>query len=138
MLNIMYHKMLQYISVALAVLMNSDTATEIDRVLNGQSSIANIAGCYGPRYIGVPVDIGLQRISGDGLGHLLVTVLQPNDAKEELAVVDEIIKLLGSRSSPVIVLDGAMPKGGISETIDGKFGGIYGGGASTKAGSRNG
>ncbi|KAM3540876.1 hypothetical protein ARSEF1564_006232, partial [Beauveria bassiana] len=26
-----------------------------------------------------------------------------------------------------------MPKGGISETIDGKFGGIYGGGASTKA-----
>ncbi|PMB72278.1 Pyruvate decarboxylase isozyme 3 [Beauveria bassiana] len=130
--------MLQYISVALAVLMNSDTAaTEIDRVLN---------------------------------------VLQPNDAKEELAVVDEIIKLLGSRSSPVIVLDGGkclhwgyhctgnvptsrnfakegedlvkllkipyfstgMPKGGISETIDGKFGGIYGGGASTKAGSRNG
>lgn len=57
-------------------------------------------------YIGVPVDIGSQQISGGGLARPLTTALPPNDAEKESAVTAEIIHLLGSRKSPVIVVDG--------------------------------
>ncbi|KIN07253.1 hypothetical protein OIDMADRAFT_36813 [Oidiodendron maius Zn] len=140
----MYHEMTKHITVATTVLDDVNTAaSEIDRVLNV--------------YIGVPVDMGPKLIPSDTLQTRLITSLPLNDDAAESQAVSKIISLLKSRKDPVIVVDGsavrnnvieestaliellnipyfitAMSKGGISERINGKFGGVYGGGASVE------
>lgn len=148
----MYHEMTKHITVATTVLDDVNTAaSEIDRVLNAMLYHSR------PVYIGVPVDMGPKLIPSDTLQTRLITSLPLNDDAAESQAVSKIISLLKSRKDPVIVVDGsavrnnvieestaliellnipyfitAMSKGGISERINGKFGGVYGGGASVE------
>ncbi|KAK9235102.1 thiamine diphosphate-binding protein [Lipomyces kononenkoae] len=145
----MYHEMVRNITVASTILDDPATATaEIDRVLKAMAYFNR------PVYIGVPVDVGPQTIVSRNLETPLPTTLPPNPPELEQSVVDKIVDLLSSRKHPIIVVDGGavrngvieesselikllqipyfvtgMSKGGISEAL-GRFGGVYGGGAS--------
>ncbi|KAJ5613930.1 hypothetical protein N7528_007584 [Penicillium herquei] len=147
----MYQKMVQHITVANTVLTDAKSAaSEIDRVLNALLYYSR------PVYIGIPVDIGPQVICSDLLESPLQVLLPKNESDLEAKAIEEIILLLRSSKQPVILIDGgairhglveestalvellkipyfatAMSKG-FPENLGGKFGGIYGGGASTE------
>ncbi|KAK4979818.1 Pyruvate decarboxylase 1 [Elasticomyces elasticus] len=95
----MYHEMVKKISVDTAVLTDLNTAgSDIDRCLNTMLYESR------PVYIGVPVDMSHQQISGEGLKTPLKRKLPPNDTREEDRVVKEIMSMIKSAKKPVIWL----------------------------------
>ncbi|KAK5709260.1 Pyruvate decarboxylase 1 [Elasticomyces elasticus] len=98
----MYHEMVKKISVDTAVLTDLNTAaSDIDRCLNTMLYESR------PVYIGVPVDMSHQQISGEGLKTPLKRELPPNDKGEEDRVVNEIMSMIKSAKKPVIIMDGS-------------------------------
>ncbi|KAK5735678.1 hypothetical protein LTR17_008029 [Elasticomyces elasticus] len=98
----MYHEMVKKISVATAVLTDLNTiASDIDRCLNTMLYESR------PVYIGVPVDMSHQQISGEGLKTPLKRELPPNDKGEEDRVVKEIMSMIRRAKKPVIIMDGS-------------------------------
>ncbi|KAK4899363.1 Pyruvate decarboxylase 1 [Elasticomyces elasticus] len=93
----MYHEMVKKISVDTAVLTDLNTvASDIDRCLDTMLYESR------PVYIGVPVDMSHQQISGEGLKTPLKRELPPNDKDEEDKVVDEIMSMIRSAKKPVM------------------------------------
>ncbi|KAK5756570.1 Pyruvate decarboxylase 1 [Elasticomyces elasticus] len=98
----MYHEMVKKISVDTAVLTDLNTAaSDIDRCLNTMLYESR------PVYIGVPVDMSHQQISGEGLKTPLRRELPPNDKSEEDKVVKEIMSMIKRAKKPVIIMDGS-------------------------------
>ncbi|KAK3650675.1 Pyruvate decarboxylase 1 [Elasticomyces elasticus] len=98
----MYHEMVKKISVDTAVLTDLNTAgSDIDRCLNTMLYESR------PVYIGVPVDMSHQQISGEGLKTPLKRELPPNDKGEEDKIAKEIMSMIKSAKKPVIIMDGS-------------------------------
>jgi pyruvate decarboxylase len=97
----MYEEMAKQITAATSVLWEADTAcSEIDRLLTTMMQQSR------PVYLGLPLDVGQEPCSDEGLKTPLVTKLTPNDENTERQVIEEIINRLNHAKHPIIIIDG--------------------------------
>ena len=97
----MYHEMSKKISVATTVITSPlNAATEIDRVLNDLIYYSR------PVYIGLPVDIGPQKISSAGLQTPLIFEPPRNDPNLQVSVVNQIVEAVRKVEKAVVIVDG--------------------------------
>jgi len=97
----MYHEMTKKITVATTVLDSPlNAAAEIDRVLNAMIHYSR------PVYIGVPVDVGPQKISSAGIQTPLITTSPPSNVELQSSIVTQIVDAVRKVEKAVVIVDG--------------------------------
>ncbi|KAK0625444.1 thiamine diphosphate-binding protein [Bombardia bombarda] len=108
-----YNKMSSELSCATAVLKDPSMAVaEIDRVLNAMLYHSK------PGYIGISEDVAYTKVSTEYLDTQIVRSLPPSAADSETKAVAEVIRVLESAKSPILVIDGGAARPSWAEHIN--------------------